>query len=136
MENSGKVRLSTKILITACRHVFRMMESTLNIFGDKRGQTELCYSTNTVQHDVFAMPTDAFQDGDAGFPTRYPFNGKLFNLRRLQAKSKVQTEVLDKLLQMTLQRMPDQSKKCKGLWVAYHKHVTILTLQSAQNRLR
>ena len=42
-----------------------------------------------------AMLTDAFQDVDAGFPIRYR---KLLNLRRLQAKSKVQTDVVDKLL--------------------------------------
>ena len=35
-----------------------------------------------------AMPPDAFQDRDAGLPTRYRFDGKLFNLRRLQAKTK------------------------------------------------
>ena len=45
-----------------------------------------------------AMLTDAFQDGDNGIPMRYHFDGKLFNLRRLQAKSKVQTEVLDEFL--------------------------------------
>ena len=45
-----------------------------------------------------AMLTDAFQDCDAGFPIRYRFDGKLLNLRRLQAKSKVQTDVVDKLL--------------------------------------
>ena len=45
-----------------------------------------------------AMLTDAFQDCDAGFPVRYRFDGKLFNLRRLQAKSKMQTDVLDELL--------------------------------------
>ena len=45
-----------------------------------------------------AMLTDAFQDVDAGFPIRYIFYGKLLNLRRLQAKSKVQTDVVDKLL--------------------------------------
>ena len=45
-----------------------------------------------------AMFTDAFQDVDAGFPIRYRFDGKLLNLRRLQAKSKVQTDVVDKLL--------------------------------------
>ena len=42
-----------------------------------------------------AMLTDAFQDGINGIPIRYRFDGKLFNLRWLQAKSKVQTEVLD-----------------------------------------
>ena len=42
-----------------------------------------------------AMLTDAFQVCDAGFSIRYRFDGKLFNLRRLQTKSKVQTDVLD-----------------------------------------
>ena len=45
-----------------------------------------------------AMLTDAFQNVNAGFPIRYRFDGKLLNLRRLQAKSKVQTDVVDKLL--------------------------------------
>ena len=45
-----------------------------------------------------AMLTDAFHDCDAGFPIRYRFDGNLFSLRRLQAKSKAQTDVLDKLL--------------------------------------
>ena len=39
-----------------------------------------------------------FQECDAGFPIRYRFDDKLFKLRRLEAKSKVQTDVLDKLL--------------------------------------
>ena len=46
----------------------------------------------------FAMHTAAFQDGDNGIPIKYRFAGKLFNQRRLQAKSKVQTEVLDEFL--------------------------------------
>ena len=45
-----------------------------------------------------AMLSDAFQDGDNGIPIRYRFDGKLFNLRRLQAESKVQTKVLDEFL--------------------------------------
>ena len=45
-----------------------------------------------------AMLTDAFQDVDTGFPIRYRFDGKLQNLRRLQAKSNVQTDVVHKLL--------------------------------------
>ena len=45
-----------------------------------------------------AMLTDAFQDCDHGFQIRYRFDGKLFNLKRLQAESKVQTDVLDELL--------------------------------------
>ena len=46
----------------------------------------------------FAMLTVAFQDGDNGKPFMYRFDGKLFNLRRLQAKSKLQTEMLDEFL--------------------------------------
>ena len=47
-----------------------------------------------------AILTAAFQEDDNGTPItcRYHFDGKLFNLRRLQAKSKVQTEVLDEFL--------------------------------------
>ena len=41
-----------------------------------------------------AMLMDAFQDSDTGFP----IDGNIFNLRRLQAKTKVQTDVLDELL--------------------------------------
>ena len=45
-----------------------------------------------------AMLTDAFQDGDNCIPIRHRFGGELFNLRRLQAKFKVQAEVLDEFL--------------------------------------
>ena len=45
-----------------------------------------------------AMLTAAFQDGDNDIPNRYCFDGKFLNLRRLQAKSKWQTEVLDEFL--------------------------------------
>ena len=45
-----------------------------------------------------AMLMDAFQDCDTGFPFRYRFDGNTFNLRRLQGKTKVQTDVLDELL--------------------------------------
>ena len=63
--------------------------------GDKQG----CAMTPTLFSMMFAvMLTNAFQDCAIGFPIRYGFDGKLFNLRRLQAKSKVQTNVLDKLL--------------------------------------
>ena len=42
-----------------------------------------------------AMLMDAFQDSDPGFPVRHRFNG---NVRRLQVKTKVHTDVLDELL--------------------------------------
>ena len=42
-----------------------------------------------------AMLMDAFQDSDTGFPIRYRFDDNIFNLRRLQAKTKAPTDVLD-----------------------------------------
>ena len=59
-----------------------------------------------------AMLTDAFQYVDAGFPIRHRFDGKLLNLRRLQAKSKVQTDVLDKLLYAD--DLAENAKKIRG----------------------
>ena len=44
-----------------------------------------------------AMLTHAFQDVDAGFPIRYRFACMELNIRRQPAKSKVQTDVVDKL---------------------------------------
>ena len=44
------------------------------------------------------MLMDAFQDSETGFPIRYRFVGNISNLRRLQAKTKMQTDVLDELL--------------------------------------
>ena len=58
-----------------------------------------CVMAQTLFSMMFsAVLTDAFQDVDARFPIRYRFDGKLLNLRRLQTKSKVQTDVVDKLL--------------------------------------
>ena len=45
-----------------------------------------------------AMLMDVFQDSNTGFPITYRFDGNIFNLRRLQVKTKVQTDVLDELL--------------------------------------
>ena len=63
--------------------------------------------TNVVNQGCVMAPTlfsmmvsamDDFQDSDTGFLIRYRFDGNIFNLRRLQAKTKVQTDVLDELL--------------------------------------
>ena len=67
-------------------------------FPVTNGVKQGCVMAPTLFSMMFsAMLTDAFQDVDAGFPIRFS-NGKLLNLRRLQAKSKVQTDVVDKLL--------------------------------------
>ena len=70
-----------------------------NQFPVANGVKQGCVIASTLFSMMFsAMLTDAFQDGDNGIPIRYRFDGKCFNLRRLQAKSKVQTEVLDEFL--------------------------------------
>ena len=49
------------------------------------------------------------------FPIRYRFDGKLFNLRRLQAKSRVQTDGLDKLFYADdLARNAESETKLQG----------------------
>ena len=96
-----------------------------------------CVMAPTLFSMMFsAMLTDAFQDVDAGLPIRYRFDGKLLNLRRLQAKSKVQTDVVDKLLYAyDLAKMPNQRKNARGC-IACQKHVTTFNSQLAQKRLR
>ena len=62
----------------------------------------------------------------------------VFNLRRLQAKPKVQTDVLDELLyaddmDRNAQRQKlAQSQKCKEPWIKSHSHVITMLSQSAQ----
>ena len=68
-------------------------------FTVRNGVKQGCVLASTLFSMMFSvMLTDAFQDGDNGIPIRYRFDAKLFNLRRLQTKSKVQTEVLDEFL--------------------------------------
>ena len=64
-----------------------------------------------------AMLITAFQDSDNGIPIKYRFDGKLFNLRRLQAKFKVQTEVLDEFLfaDDMAKGAPTEEKMQKGI---------------------
>ena len=68
-------------------------------FPVTNGLKQGCVLASTLFSMMFsARLTDAFQDGGNGIPIRYRFDGKLFNLRRLQAKFNVQTEVLDEFL--------------------------------------
>ena len=62
-------------------------------FPVTNGVKQGCVLIPTLFNMMFsAMLTAVFQDGDNGIPIRYRyrFDGKLFNLRRLQAKSKAQ----------------------------------------------
>ena len=68
-------------------------------FPVTNGVKQGCVLASTLFSMIFsAMLTDGYQEGDNGIPIWYRFDGKLFNLRRLQAKSKVQTEVLNEFL--------------------------------------
>ena len=86
----------------------------------------------------FTMLMDAFQDSDTGLPIRHRFYGNIFSLRRLRAKTKVQTDALDELLyaddmdknassEAKMQRAMDQ--------VSQTSQITMI-LQSAQKRQR
>ena len=89
-----------------------------DLFPVTSGVKPDCVLASTLFSMMFsAMLTDAFQDGDNGIPIRYPSDGKFFTLRRLQAKSKVQTEVLDEFLfaDDMVKGTPTEEKMQKGV---------------------
>ena len=68
-------------------------------FEVTNGVKQVCVMAPTLFSMMFsAMLMDTFQDSDTDFPIRYRFDGNIFNPRRLQAKTKVQPDVLDELL--------------------------------------
>ena len=91
-------------------------------FPVTNGVKQGCVLASTLFSMMFsAMLTDAFQDGDNCIPIRHRFDGKLFNLRRLQAKSKVQTEVLEQFLfaDDMAKGAPTEEKMQKGVDQVY-----------------
>ena len=105
LENYGKVWLSAKFIAIVRQFHDGMLARVQNDgdFSDPFPVTNRvkqgCVLASTLFSMMFSdMLTDAFQDGDNGIPIRYRFDGKFFQLRRLQAKSKAQTEVLDEFL--------------------------------------
>ena len=63
--------------------------------GVKQG----CVMAQTLFSMLFSvMLMDAFQNSDIGLQIRYRFDGNIFNLRWSQAKTKLQTDLLDELL--------------------------------------
>ena len=102
-------------------------------FPVTNGVKQGCVLASTLFSMMFsAMLTDAFQDGDNGISIRYRFDGKLFNLRRLQAKSKVQLEVLDEFLFADdMAKGAPTEEKCKKVWIKCLIHVTAMISQSA-----
>ena len=101
LEIYGKVWLSCQIHIAIVRQFHDGMLARVQNDGEfsdpfpvTNGVKQGCVLASTLFSMMFsAMLTDAFQE-----IIRYCYDGKLFNLRRLQVKSKVQTEVLDKFL--------------------------------------
>ena len=70
-----------------------------DLFEVTNGIKQGCVMAPTLFSMMFsAMLMNAFQDSDIGFPIRYRFDGNILNRRRLQVKTKVQTDVLDELL--------------------------------------
>ena len=68
-------------------------------FPVTNGVKQGCVLAPTLFSLVFsAMLTDAFQYSDVGISIRYRYDGSLFNLRRLQAKTKVSKDKINDLL--------------------------------------
>ena len=68
-------------------------------FPVTNGVKQGCVLAPTLFSLMFsAMLTDAFREEDVGVSLRYRTDGKLFNLRRLQAKTKVMTDSIRDLL--------------------------------------
>ena len=86
-------------------------------FPVRNGVKQGCVLAPTLFSMMFsAMLTAALQVVDNCVPIRYRFDGKLFNLRKLQAISKVQIEVLMSFsLLMTWQKVPQQKGRCKNV---------------------
>ena len=101
-----------------CLHASKMMARFSDPFPVTNGVKKRLYtSLNHVQPNVFCHAHRCFSDGDNGVPISYHLDGKLFNLRRLQDKSKVQKEVLDEFLfadDMAI-GAPTEEKMSKGV---------------------
>ena len=88
-------------------------------FPVTNGVKQGCVLTRTLFSVMISpMLKDAFQDGDNGIPIMYRFYGKLFNIRGLQAKSKVQTEVPDEFLFADdMANGKEDAKRCRSsIW--------------------
>ena len=95
MEKYGKVWLSCHIQSNGAVNDGEFSDPFPVTNGVKQG----CVLASTLISMMFsARLTDVFQEGDNGMPISYRFEGKLFNLRWLQAKFKLQTEVLNEFL--------------------------------------
>ena len=93
-------------------------------FEVTNGVKQVCVMAPTLFSMMFsAMLMDTFQDSDTGFPIRYRFDG---NPRRLQAKTKVQTDVLDELLYADdIGKNSNSEALCKESLIKSRSHVIL-----------
>ena len=86
----------------------------------------------------FAMLTDAFRDTDIGISINYHTNGSVFNLRRLQAKTKVTHQILSmtSCLPMIVLSTLLQKLTCNTVLTSLLRLATTLASQSVQRRLK
>ena len=117
-------------------------------FEVTNGVKQGCVLAPTLFSMMFsAMLMDAFQDSDTVFSIRYRFDDNIFNHRMLQAKPKVQTDVLDELLyaddmdknassEAKMQRAMDQvSQSCDNYDLTFStKRQRLYTNQHLENR--
>ncbi len=113
-------------------------------FPVTNGVKQGCVLAPTLFSMMFsAMLTDAFHDNEIGVGIRYRTNGKLFNLRRLRAKTKVQEATardflftddcaLNASTQSDMQRSMDQfSKACDDFGLTISTKKTEVLFQQA-----
>ena len=87
-------------------------------FEVTNGVNQVCVMAPTFSMMFSAMLMDAFQD--------YRFDGNILNPRRLQAKTKVQTDVLDEFLYADdIGKNSNSGAKCKESWIKSHSHVIL-----------
>ena len=143
MENHGQVWLSIQVHSNGDGTQARVQndEEFSEPFEVTNRVKQGCVMAPTLFSMIFsAMLMNAFQDSDTGFPIRHRFDGNIFNLRRLQAKTKVQTDVLDELLYAD-DMVNNASSDAKKMQIAIDQVSQScdnydLTIQSTQKRQR
>ena len=117
-------------------------------FAVTNGVKQGCVLAPTLFSLMFsAMLTDAFRDMDLGIGIRYRFDGSIFNLRRLQAKTKVSKDFINDLLfaddcalnattETDMQRSTDTfSAACDNFGLTISTKKTEVMLQPAPGKL-